>query len=55
MTVTIPSLSRQQVNWWAISAGIVMVGYAFIAGRSTLTSEHIAAYVGTWPRPSRTP
>ena len=27
MTVTIPSLPRRQVNWWAISAGIVMVGY----------------------------
>ena len=32
MTVTIPSLPRRQVNWWAISAGIVMVGYACIAG-----------------------
>ncbi len=32
MTVTIPSLPRRQVNWWAISAGIVTVGYACIAG-----------------------
>ncbi len=32
MTVTIPSLPRRQVNWWVISAGIVMVGYACIAG-----------------------
>ncbi len=32
MTVTIPSVPRRQVNWWAISAGIVMVGYACIAG-----------------------
>ena len=32
MTVTIPSLPRRQVNLWAISAGIVMVGYACIAG-----------------------
>jgi hypothetical protein len=32
MTVTIPSLARRQVNWWAISAGIFMVGYACIAG-----------------------
>ncbi|MBT2391245.1 hypothetical protein J7E87_17870 [Streptomyces sp. ISL-1] len=31
MTVTIPSLPRRQVNWWAISAGILMVGYACIA------------------------
>jgi membrane protein implicated in regulation of membrane protease activity len=27
----IHSLPRRQVNWWAISAGIVMVGYACIA------------------------
>ncbi len=26
-----------------------------VAARSTLTGEHLAAYVGTWPRPSRTP
>ena len=26
-----------------------------VAGRSTLTGEHLAAYVGTCPRPSRTP
>jgi excinuclease UvrABC ATPase subunit len=26
-----------------------------VAVRSTLTGEHLAAYVGTWPRPSRTP
>jgi hypothetical protein len=32
MTVTIPSLPRRQVNWWVISAGIVTVGYACIAG-----------------------
>ena len=32
MTVTIPSLPRRRVDWWAISAGIVMVGYACIAG-----------------------
>jgi hypothetical protein len=32
MTVAIPSLPRRQVNWCAISAGIVMVGYACIAG-----------------------
>ena len=32
MTVTIPSLPRRHVNWWAISAGIDMVGYAGIAG-----------------------
>ena len=32
MTVTIPSAPRRQVNWWAISAGIVMVEYACIAG-----------------------
>jgi hypothetical protein len=32
MTVTIHSLPCRQVNWWAISVGIVMVGYACIAG-----------------------
>jgi excinuclease ABC A subunit len=26
-----------------------------VAARSTLTGEHLAAYVATWPRPSRTP
>jgi excinuclease UvrABC ATPase subunit len=26
-----------------------------VTARSTLTGEHLAAYVGTWPRPSRTP
>ena len=26
MTVTIPSLPRRRVDWWAISAWIVMVG-----------------------------
>jgi hypothetical protein len=30
MTVTIPSLPRRRVDRWAISAGIVMVGYACI-------------------------
>ncbi len=32
MTVTIPSLPRRRVHWWAISAWIVMVGHACIAG-----------------------
>ena len=26
-----------------------------VAARSTLTGEHLAAYVGAWPKPSRTP
>ena len=32
MTVTIPSLPRRQVNRWAVSAGIVTVGYDCMAG-----------------------
>ena len=32
MTVTIPSLPRRQTHWWAITAGIVTVRYAHIAG-----------------------
>lgn len=32
MTVTILSLLRWQVNWWAISARIIMVGYTCIVG-----------------------
>lgn len=32
MTVTILSLPRWQVNWWAISARIITVGYTCIVG-----------------------